>query len=128
MAGTKRTPINRPPTGGITREAVVLFDAMRRCNCVCQKRDLRECNGCRRWWELHDQLHAELKLKPWDWPATQNPRSNWVMPEAQERWRQLDQASRELRRQKLTAQRAARAARRAAKSGNGAPDVPAPTP
>jgi hypothetical protein len=116
MAGTKRTPINRPPAGGqITPETIALFDAMRRCKCVCSERDMGgECAGCRRWWELHDQLHAALKLKPWDWPATQNPRSNWVIPEAQERWRKLDAASREARR-----------ARRRAK--NAMPTQPQPT-
>jgi hypothetical protein len=140
MPGTRRTPINRPPTGGqITDAAVALYDAMRRCKCVCPPIDWdgaywerSECAGCRRWWELHSQLHDELKLAPWAWPAIENPHPDaspyprahhghdtWAVPDAQARWRKLDAASRELRRQKRAARRAARRA---------ALEAPAPTP
>jgi hypothetical protein len=103
MAGTKRTPIRRPPTGGkITAEAVRLYDVMRRVRCTCPG---GECAGCRRWWKLHDELHTELRLQCWDWPAILSPHSNWVKAEAQERWRQLDAASREARRARRKAKR-----------------------
>jgi hypothetical protein len=123
MPGTKRTPINRPPTGGrITDEAIALFDAMQRINCVCPPIDWggefwkrRECVGCQRWWELHSQLHDALNLKPWNWPVYQHPDSNpypswhaqhgkWAIAEAQERWRALDAASRWQRRKKRVSQ------------------------
>ena len=27
------------------------------------------CPGCERWYDLHDELHMELRCKPWEWPC-----------------------------------------------------------
>lgn len=32
-----------------------------------------ETEGSSRWWELHGELHEELSLKPWEWPAVIRP-------------------------------------------------------
>lgn len=37
-------------------------------------RQLRaETEGTSRWWELQGDLHEELGLKPWEWPAVVHP-------------------------------------------------------
>ncbi len=90
---------------------------MERIRCTCAPRDWapdqywkrQECNGCRRWWNLHSDLHDELGLKPWQWPAFVNPVADtnywpegsymwehWVPnEEGRAMWRLLEAASRE---------------------------------
>lgn len=88
---TKRTPIHRPPIAKITPRAIELFDRLRRT----RDRD--------RWWDVHNQLHEELRCKPWEWPCVENPDAP-VHPtckpkdDARERWLVLAEASREARR------------------------------
>jgi len=69
---TNRTPIQRPAATPITDRALDLFEAMGRLKCSCPPpRPLagEPCPGCRQWFDLHDLLHTELKLKPWQWPC-----------------------------------------------------------
>ena len=114
--GTKRTPIGRPPRARISRQAIALFREMEAIVCTCLPRDWNEywkheeCAGCKRWWELHSDLHDELELKPWQWPAYRNPADDtnwwpvgspmwerWVPDEeGRAQWRLLEAASREL--------------------------------
>jgi hypothetical protein len=114
MSGTKRTPIARRETHPhITPHAVELFGELERAR-RARRRDIHctlsqygrcstKCPACQTWYELHNQLHVELRLKPWVWPCVpRNPyppnspearawRSN---PEQQELWDQLDAARR----------------------------------
>lgn len=99
---TKRTPIDRPPRQQITPEAIRLFSAMRALKCTCTPIDwdtvnwardyekYKPCAGHEKWWQLHSQLHDELKLPPHFWPAIEHPESQCPFPEgspAAERWR-----------------------------------------
>jgi hypothetical protein len=34
-----------------------------------------DCPSCRRWWDLHSELHDELRLTPAQWPAIVHPLS-----------------------------------------------------
>ena len=71
MSGTLRTPINRQARPRITQRAGELFTQMKRARCTCPPQDRRRerCPGCTRWWDLQDQLHIELRAKPWVWPV-----------------------------------------------------------
>ena len=61
----------------ISERAVELFREMkslgRRCTCEPppegQWWGARQCRACARWGQLQGELHHELKLKPWCWPA-----------------------------------------------------------
>jgi hypothetical protein len=53
---TKRTPIARPPVTRITPAAIRLYGLLRRVK------------GGKEWWDIHDQLHDELRLPPWEFP------------------------------------------------------------
>jgi hypothetical protein len=81
VAGTRRTPIAREANAPIvTARAVELFSEMerlqraRRRAAGCKLDDtgycLEECKPCAQWWALHSELHKELGLPPWRWPAT----------------------------------------------------------
>jgi hypothetical protein len=61
MMVTNRTPINRPAIAQITPTAVELFKRMQ----AVPPGD--------EWWTLHGELHRELQLKPWQWPAIEGP-------------------------------------------------------
>ncbi|MDN4983932.1 hypothetical protein KUL72_12260 [Bradyrhizobium arachidis] len=50
---TTRHPINRPPRSRVTELAIELFKQM-------QDRVAAD---------VHFELHIELQLKPWQWPA-----------------------------------------------------------
>jgi len=72
MSGTRRTPLARRPTTQVTERAVELFVEMAklRCSCPSPKRVTQgPCLGCAAWYDLHADLHDELKLKPWQWPC-----------------------------------------------------------
>jgi len=143
MPGPIRKPLAHPVrTQQITPRAIQLFDQIRRVRCSCPPIDWegeywkgRECPGCKRWWQLHNELHDELGGKPWEWPAIEDPETQNPYPakypahwswqadrEAQARWLLLAAASREARRQE-------RAARRAkAATAPAAPPEPPATP
>jgi hypothetical protein len=79
MSGTRRTPLARRSAVQITPQAIELFVAMSklRCTCPSPKPPTREpCPGCARWYDLHADLHDELRLEPWQWPcvARQSPK------------------------------------------------------
>jgi hypothetical protein len=71
MPGTRRTPIGREPTQQITRRAALLWRDMCRLRCTCPKSKpvTRECANCEHSYGLHDKLHTELALRPWQWPC-----------------------------------------------------------
>jgi hypothetical protein len=72
MSGTRRTLIARHSVAQITPNAVDLFVAMGRLRCTCPSPKLptqEPCPGCARWYDLHADLHVELRLKPWEWPC-----------------------------------------------------------
>jgi hypothetical protein len=76
---TKRVPLHRDSRRVITAEAVRLFSEMRVLGCACGERDwsryweFRECTACKKWWELHSQLHDQLHSRPWEWPCISAP-------------------------------------------------------
>lgn len=115
---TKRTPIHRPPRGGeFSPAALAAFRKMQRLDarCTCEPIDWDrkywdhdECPACARWWQQHNILWGELKLKLWEWPAVKHPDAMCPYPEgceaalkwkpdleAQERYRALDAALKE---------------------------------
>jgi hypothetical protein len=101
--GTNRKPIGRPTRSRITPAAIAVFRRMEaaRLKCTCpaaegaERKGGREpdqsplsslvnststvrhvehpCAACDAWWEAHSQLHDELGLKPWQWPAFEYP-------------------------------------------------------
>jgi hypothetical protein len=110
MPGTRRTPIGRSPQLQITPRAIRLFEAMRRCWCICpEDRELgTECAGCARWRALHGDLWDELQVPIWQWPCVEDPRDDdGKRPEAVALWRELENASREARRQQRAARKTA---------------------
>jgi hypothetical protein len=69
---TTRKTIHRRPTRRITKRAVDIFDNMEalKKHCSCGADIIRdECDTCKEWWRQHNELHDELKLRPWQWPA-----------------------------------------------------------
>jgi hypothetical protein len=84
---TKRIPIGRSPTPKITVTAVRLFESMQRL--VCCMCGPSECRHCRRWWDLHSELHKELGARLWQWPCIEHPGTRSPYPrgsEADKRW------------------------------------------
>jgi hypothetical protein len=75
---TNRTPIERPALTMITPRAIDLYVAMGKLRCTCPPPSLKRspCRGCRRWHDLHAELHDELRCEPWEWPcvARQSPK------------------------------------------------------
>jgi hypothetical protein len=71
MAGTRRTPLDRPAAQRISERAVDLFIAMGklRCACVPGAPSWPCCAGCEKWDDLHSDLHKELRCEPWEWPC-----------------------------------------------------------
>jgi hypothetical protein len=64
-----------------------------------------ECAACRTWYDLHNKLHEELGLKPWEWlclprnpypPGTAASRNWRPDPDGEEQalWQLLDEARR----------------------------------
>src|SRR5262245_1598488 len=66
-----RTSKRRTPIRMISRRVIDLFDAMVELeqSCRCAPDAIHQCDACKTWWELHWQLHGELKLWPWQYPA-----------------------------------------------------------
>jgi hypothetical protein len=74
MGTSKRTPIHRSLVMQITPRAVAIYEQMCRIRCTCLPREygapyVQPCVNCGRWWRLHNELHRELKLRPWHWPT-----------------------------------------------------------
>ena len=82
MPGTKRIPIARQATPQqLTPHAIELFAELERArrarqrsvmvDCTITKHGhcTGDCRLCQRWDDLHDQIHRELKLRPWQWPC-----------------------------------------------------------
>jgi hypothetical protein len=76
---TKRVPISRKSKTQITAKAIAAFCEMQRLESICsceevawpKARDL--CVACTAWWAHHSILVDELGLRPWQWPAVENP-------------------------------------------------------
>jgi hypothetical protein len=103
---TTRKTIHRKPTRRITDHAVDLYDQMealaQQCSCGSDMR--RECAACEQWWRLQHELHGELKLQPWEFPACSrldNDEPNVMArnralkaeSEARKRWRALKETT-----------------------------------
>ena len=63
----------------ITPRAIELYAEMGRlrCSCPSPKPPTQDpCPGCAHWYDLHAELHVELRRKPWEWPCVprQSPR------------------------------------------------------
>jgi hypothetical protein len=79
MSGTRRTPLVRRSAVQISPRALELFVELERArrarrhavDCTISEQGLctTDCRACRRWWDLHDELHVELRLNPWQWPC-----------------------------------------------------------
>jgi hypothetical protein len=76
---TNRTPIQRPAQTIISPKALELFAELERARRArlhddgCEVRESGmckcECVACERWWSAYNELHEELGLDPWQWPA-----------------------------------------------------------
>ena len=54
-----------------------------------------ECQPCREWYRLHNEIHVELNLKPWEWPCL--PRNPYPPGSPKSRkWRPRDPGSQPL--------------------------------
>jgi hypothetical protein len=89
---TTRKRINRRPTRRITQRAVDIFDNMEALAQSCEPACINsECDACKEWWNRHSELHHELKLRPWEWPAYSDFADD--DPQAMARYRALKAAS-----------------------------------
>jgi hypothetical protein len=77
-----RTPRDAPL--GFTPEILEIF------------RKMKSCATDDEWWDLHDQMHKELRGKPWQWPIISEPgAADFECAEAEALWRELEAASAE---------------------------------
>jgi len=98
MRKSKRPPTRRKPVAVITDRAIDLFDDMEtlETQCSCGGDVLFECDACEKYWDQHNILYDELKLKPWQWPAYANFEGD--KSDVIERYRMLKAASDERKR------------------------------
>ena len=77
MSGTRRVPISRQATVQISPRAIALFEATekarlrrRAASCIANEYGVcrMECAPCRAWGDAHNELHLELRARPWQWP------------------------------------------------------------
>ena len=115
MSRTKRIPIARRPSFQISPRAVDLFTQLkqaqarrRAASCIIGNSPAGYCSAscpaCRTWFDLHDALHTELGLKPWQLGLRRNPyppgtaaSRNWRPdPDGEEQalWQLLNEARR----------------------------------
>jgi hypothetical protein len=116
MSHTKRTPIVRTTRLQPSARALELFDQLekarrqrRAATCIIGDSPAgycsSECAACRTWYDLHNKLHEELGLKPWEWlclprnpypPGTAASRNWRADPDGEEQapWQLLDEARR----------------------------------
>ena len=76
---TNRVPIERPALTMITPRAIELFAELERAararrravDCTIAENGYctTACRACRLWFDLHDQIHVALRLRPWQWPC-----------------------------------------------------------
>jgi hypothetical protein len=71
---TNRVPLARPANTRITARALELFALTekarrRRRAAACVANEYGLCAPCRAWADAHNELHIELRLKPWQWPC-----------------------------------------------------------
>jgi hypothetical protein len=77
---TNRTPIERPVLAKISPRAIELFAELERArrarrhaeDCTVGEQGFcrtDRCGACRRWWDVHGDVHEELGLYPWQWPC-----------------------------------------------------------
>jgi hypothetical protein len=69
---TNRTPIQRPALTMISARAVDLYVAMGKLRCTCpvpKPPTVGPCPGCAAWYDLHAELHDELRCELWEWPC-----------------------------------------------------------
>ena len=139
---TKRTPIARQmATPQIKEQAVAIYERMRKLRCSCgpypnpkQWWGREECSGCRRWWDLHNELAHHIPHRPWEWPLaapiTKYPVYDHGLkrytteirrPPARERERALERALREATREMRATQRANEATTDVNSAGRGQP-------
>jgi hypothetical protein len=69
MSGTKRIPIARIQAHRITPRAIAIYQQMRRIRCTCPSQPPGGCSHYNRWFDLHNELHLELRLPVWQWPC-----------------------------------------------------------
>jgi hypothetical protein len=101
----------------ITPRALELFVEMERATRARRRADgcsvstysgycTTDCPACRKWFDLHGELHSELRLRPWVWPCLPHNPSPPGTPAArdwrpnedqQELWDLLDEARRAAR-------------------------------
>jgi hypothetical protein len=55
---TNRRPPTRPPARAISAKAVDIFDSMEKLELYSDE-----------WWELNSELHREMRLHLWEYPA-----------------------------------------------------------
>jgi len=108
---TNRTPIARRPAVQITPRALDLFAELERArrarrravDCTIAETGYctTNCRACRLWFDAHAELHAELRLKLWQWPClpknpyppgSPNARDWHPGTEPQELWNLLNEA------------------------------------
>jgi hypothetical protein len=113
MPGTARTPLRRLAQMQVSARALELFRELekaararrRAVDCTLTAHNLctGDCTACRHWSDLHAELHVELRLKIWQWPALpccpfppNSPAAAAWQPgsEQQELWDLLDGARR----------------------------------
>jgi hypothetical protein len=96
-----------------TPRALGAFHSMLKAEVTCNCEDgLGKCDACMAWWHWHRILHAELGLRPWQYPAIEKPGTASPFPAgseadqgwspdftAQDRWRALRRAAREAAKQ-----------------------------
>jgi hypothetical protein len=96
-----------------TPRAIGAFRSMPKAEAACKCEDGSGlCDACLAWWRWHKILHAELGLRPWQYPCVEKPDTTSPFPTgseadrawkpdlaAQERWRALRKAARELAKQ-----------------------------
>jgi len=115
MSRTKRIPIARQPSLQISPRALQLFEQLkqaqarrRAASCIIGNSPAGYCSAscpaCRTWFDLHDALHTELGLRPWQLGLPRNPyppgtaaSRNWRPdPDGEEQalWQLLNEARR----------------------------------
>jgi hypothetical protein len=71
MPGTRRTPIGREGKQPITPRAARLWRDRCALKCTCTSRSGTEmCANCKRAYDIDAEIGNELRLRPWQSPAT----------------------------------------------------------
>ena len=95
---TKRTPIKRPHRPKITPKAITIFRSMQQLVCTCPPPTAggvpTECPGCAEWLRLHNVLHRELNLRPWQFPCIAVPGTEGATADQIALYRELEAAAR----------------------------------